>query len=221
MRNKKLIFVTIIMALLIILSCVMVKICFLRYTGSLPEGISTVTLPKHNANFTNVIQNFDILLQNKTIVITKELIQSRYAHLLREIDSTLSGLMVQQKYIFYEDNIFQRTVLGSFDVFERYDKIEIHKLFHDGGALFFDIMREDSFQFSCLPQNNQLIIVHQIKSNKFELIDCYLSSKRPALSCDIIIYAGTYETSNGSEFTEKRLLRPVASCTKLKLILDK
>lgn len=199
------------------MSSIVVKIYFVC-TNSLPNGISTITLPNDNVIFTNVIQNSAIQLQNRTIVVTKEIIQSRYPYLLNEIDSSSNGLMFQQKYIFYEDSVSQRTVLGSLDVFERHDKREIQKLLHNGGAFIFDTTRGDSFQFLFSRQkNNQLTIIHQTNSNTFELLDCNLSSKRPILSCDIVIYVGTFEASNGSVFAEKRLLFPVASCTNLKL----
>ncbi|MDR2651067.1 MAG: hypothetical protein LBC68_01955 [Prevotellaceae bacterium] len=186
--------------------------------NSLPEGVSTIILPPDNAVFIKNVHISTIELQNKMIVITKNFIQHHYQKLLQENDLPPNGFVFQQKYIFYEDNIFQRTVLGSFDVFEKYDKSEIQKFCAENKELIFDVACDDVFQFSFFRrQNSKLTIIHQARLNSFELIDSYLTGWRPSLNCDIVIYAGTYEISNGDKFIEKYNLMPVVSCTKLKL----
>jgi hypothetical protein len=219
MQNKKIIFVTIFIIILILLPCIAVCVFFYNCTDSLPDGISTIKLPDNNVVFAEIVQNSGVLLQGNVIVVTREMIQSSYPHLLRETDSISSGLIFQRKYIFYENNVFQRTLLGSIDIFDRYDKSEIHKLKNEKKAAFiFDHICGNNFQFSFSSQkNNQLTIMHQTESDSFELIDCNLSSRRQMISCDIVIYMGTYKKSNENKFTEKRFLFPLASTANLKL----
>lgn len=171
MRNKKIFLIVFFIILLIILPSIIITIHIRAGMNSLPEGVSTIILPPDNAVFIKNVHISTIELQNKMIVITKNFIQYHYQKLLQENDLPPNGFVFQQKYIFYEDNIFQRTVLGSFDVFEKYDKSEIQKFCAENKELIFDVARDDVFQFSFFRrQNSKLKIKNNNSKQKYPLL---------------------------------------------------